>query len=101
MFKDDVTLENLPRGQLAALAKYLGISPFAPDVLLRYQLRSTLNALREDDQELVREGGTATLNRGELEAACESRGMRAIGLSEWQLRRQLDDWCVAADNVAA
>ena len=32
LFTDDVTIENVPRAQLAAVAKYLGLSPFTPEV---------------------------------------------------------------------
>jgi LETM1 and EF-hand domain-containing protein 1 len=77
--------------QLAALAKYLGISIYAPEPILRYQLRSQLNTIKADDKDLAQEG-TATLSRAELEQACEARGMRVSGLSDWILRRQLDDW---------
>jgi hypothetical protein len=91
LFKDELTVDNLPRGQLAALGKFLGISPFAPEPLLRFQLRVKMKAIREDDRDLVEEG-TAALDKGELEAACEARGMRAIGLEEADLRRQLDEW---------
>lgn len=39
LFRDEITVDNLPRGQLAALAKFAGLSPFAPEPLLRLQVR--------------------------------------------------------------
>jgi LETM1 and EF-hand domain-containing protein 1, mitochondrial len=91
LFKDEITVENLPRGQLAALAKYIGLSPFAPEPLLRYQLRIKIKSIKEDDRDLLEEG-TGALTLSELQAACEARGMRALGLTSDALRRQLDDW---------
>jgi len=120
MFRDEVTLDNLPRGQvkwanrsvggwefatgmehapfppprpmqLAALAKFVGISPFAPETLLRFQLRSKMRDIREDDKDLFLEG-TQELTAAELQAACEARGMQAIGLKLDAMRAQLDEW---------
>lgn len=56
LFRDEITVDNLPRGQLAALAKYAGLSPFAPEPLLRMQLRLKLKAIKE-----VRGGGCVRL----------------------------------------
>lgn len=84
-------MDNLPRGQLAALAKFAGLSPFAPEPLLRLQLRLKMRAIREDDRDLAEEG-TDGLSTSELQAACEARGMRAVGLPEAALRVQLNEW---------
>jgi LETM1 and EF-hand domain-containing protein 1 len=91
LFKDDLTLDTLPRGQLATLAKYMGLSPFIPDPVLRLQLKKRLADLKEDDALLYREG-TQGLTKAELKAACDSRGMRSVGLSESLYREQLDEW---------
>jgi LETM1 and EF-hand domain-containing protein 1, mitochondrial len=93
LFRDDVTIENVPRAQLAAVAKYLQLSPFTPEPLLRIQLRMKLRAIKEDDALLAKEG-TADLTPDELLAACEARGMRASGLAggDAEYRQQLDDW---------
>ena len=34
LFRDELTLDTLPRGQLATLAKFIGLSPYAPAALL-------------------------------------------------------------------
>lgn len=91
LFRDEITVDNLPRGQLAALAKFAGLSPFAPEPLLRLQLRLKMRAIREDDRDLAEEG-TDGLSTSELQAACEARGMRAVGLNEAALRVQLNEW---------
>lgn len=91
LFKDEITLDNMERGQLAVLAKYMGLSPFTPEPVLRYQLRSALRAIKEDDADLAQEG-TASLTPDELRSACEMRGMRAADLPEWALRSQLNEW---------
>ena len=91
LFKDEITLDNMERGQLAVLAKYMGLSPFTPEPILRFQLRAALRAIKEDDADLAREG-TASLTVEELKSACEMRGMRAADLPEWALRAQLDEW---------
>jgi hypothetical protein len=92
LFKDELTLDTLPHGQLVTLAKYVGLSPFAPDPLLRHQLKVRMKELREDDVFLMREGGAKRLTKDELKAASEARGMRAVGLAEEQYAAQLDEW---------
>lgn len=91
LFKDEVTTDTLPRGQLITLAKYMGISPFLPEVVLRAQLRAKLSEMNADDRLLASEG-TGDMSKEELKAACEERGMRAVGLSHAQYRAQLDEW---------
>ena len=46
----------------------------------------------DDDRMIMSEGGTSNLSRSELEAACEARGMRVVALSDYSLKRQLDEW---------
>jgi LETM1 and EF-hand domain-containing protein 1 len=95
LFKDELTLDTLPKMQLAPLAKYCGFSPFAPEAVLRVQLRQHFKALAEDDTLLAAEG-TAGMSRDELKSACEARGMRAVGLTPQQYRAQLDEWLALA-----
>jgi LETM1 and EF-hand domain-containing protein 1 len=91
MFTDDVTLDNLPRGQLAAVAKYCDISPFLPEVLMRMQIRSRLSSLKADDRSMYKDG-TDSMPLEELREACEARGMPVEDLDTPSLRRQLDEW---------
>ena len=39
--------------------------------------------------QLIQKEGVGSLNKSELQAACQARGMRAIGMSEERLKSQL------------
>ncbi len=90
-FKDELTLENSNRGQLANLCMYMGLPPFGSDAFLRFQLRSHLRSVTHDDQRILWEG-LHTLDKKELQEACRERGMRAIGLTKEGYRRQMRQW---------
>ena len=92
LFKDELTLDTLPHSQLVMLAKYAGLNPFVPDGILRSQLRKKVIEIKADDVMLLHEGGGERLTKAELKAACETRGMRAVGLTEAQYATQLDEW---------
>mmetsp|Transcript_4731 Transcript_4731/g.6704 ORF Transcript_4731/g.6704 Transcript_4731/m.6704 type:complete len:700 (-) Transcript_4731:1573-3672(-) len=96
-FRDELTLDNLKRAQLAVLCRYMGLRPFGPDDLLRFQLRTAIRALRDDDQRIVYEG-LDSLTRQEMQEACAERGMRAVGLTKQQYRAQLEQWLELAAN---
>ncbi|KAI6150276.1 LETM1-domain-containing protein [Pisolithus tinctorius] len=64
LFDDDLTLDNLSRHNLGAI-------------------RSRLRNLRRDDQSIDAE---------ELQAACQSRGIRTSGVSPARLRDELSTW---------
>lgn len=91
LFKDELTLNNMPRGQLATLAKYLNLSVFVPDSILRLQLAHKMKSLKQDDILLWKEG-VDSLTLAEVKSACNARGMRAIGLQEEEYRQQLTEW---------
>ncbi|CAK9020552.1 Mitochondrial proton/calcium exchanger protein (Leucine zipper-EF-hand-containing transmembrane protein 1) [Durusdinium trenchii] len=91
LFSDELTSDNMSRSQLVTLCKYMGLTPYGGDQFLRFQLRSKINSLREDDASIYFEGVEA-LNLLELKQACEDRGMRATGLTMHQLRTQLKRW---------
>eukprot|EP01138_Halocafeteria_seosinensis_P016465 gb/GECG01016796.1/.p1 GENE.gb/GECG01016796.1/~~gb/GECG01016796.1/.p1 ORF type:complete len:824 (+),score=150.64 gb/GECG01016796.1/:1-2472(+) len=97
LFKDEVTLDNVSRAQLVALAKYMGLNPYGTDALLRFQLRNKIRSIKADDKHIIWEG-VSNLSRDELKAACEERGMRATGLSEEDYRRQLEQWLELSVN---
>ena len=96
-FGDELMLDNLPRAQLVNLCRYMGITPFGTDALLRFQLRSSIRALRQDDRRIVYEG-LDSLTRQEMQEACADRGMRSVGLTKQQYRDQLDQWIELAAN---
>ncbi|XP_055510004.1 mitochondrial proton/calcium exchanger protein isoform X2 [Leucoraja erinacea] len=91
LFEDNLTLDNLTRPQLVALCKLLELQSIGTNNFLRFQLIMKLRAIRADDQ-LIAEEGVQTLNVNELQAACRTRGMRALGVTEERLQNQLKQW---------
>jgi hypothetical protein len=49
-FEDEFTLDNLPRPQLVALCKYMGIPTFGTNAFLQFQLENALAKIKEDDK---------------------------------------------------
>ncbi|ODN05624.1 LETM1 and EF-hand domain-containing protein 1, mitochondrial [Orchesella cincta] len=91
LFEDEITLDSLSRPQLLALSRVIEIPAFGTSTMLRFQLRMKLRRLAIDDKTIEREGIDA-LDLPELQNACKARGMRAVGVPEDRLRRQLDQW---------
>ena len=90
-FKDELTLANINRPQLVSMCQYMGLQPFGADAFLRFQLRTKLRAIKEDDRRILWEG-IESLTMLELREACNERGMRTIGLTEYGYKRQLQEW---------
>ncbi|KAG2020342.1 MRS7 family protein [Coprinopsis cinerea AmutBmut pab1-1] len=91
LFDDDLTLDNLSRPQLVSMSRYMGLNAFGTDNFLRGQIRTRLLHLRRDDQ-LIDSEGVDTLSTSELQAACQSRGIRTGGISPARLREELTTW---------
>ena len=91
LFRDEVTLDNIPRPQLVSLCKYMGLTPYGPDVFLRSQLRRQLRAIEADD-ELIMKEGIDTLSLDEIKQACMERGMRASGVPAYLYKKHLVQW---------
>ncbi|KAI6103562.1 LETM1-like protein-domain-containing protein [Pisolithus sp. B1] len=91
LFDDDLTLDNLSRPQLVSMCRYMGINAFGTDNFLRGAIRSRLRNLRRDDQAIDAEG-VDSLSVAELQAACQSRGIRTSGVSPARLRDELSTW---------
>jgi len=91
LFDDDLTLDNLSRPQLVSMCRYMGINAFGTDNFLRGAIRSRLMNLRRDDQAIYSEGVDELLT-SELQAACQSRGIRTTGVSPARLRDELTTW---------
>jgi len=89
--EDDLTLDNMGRMQLMNLCKYMGVSPYGSNDLLRFYLRHRIRALKEDDQRIIWEG-ISSLTKMELREACRERGMRSTGLSKEAYRTSLQQW---------
>lgn len=91
LFEDEITLDSLSRPQLTAICKVLEVGSLGTNNFLRFQLRMKLRNLAADDRMIQREGVKA-LTLAELQSACRARGMRAYGVSELQLKSQLEEW---------
>ncbi|KAF8447460.1 LETM1-like protein-domain-containing protein [Boletus edulis BED1] len=79
LFDNDLTLDNLSRPQLVSMCHYMGINAFGTDNFLRGAILSRLMNLRRDDQAIYAEG-VDELSTSELQAACQSRGIRTTGV---------------------
>ncbi|KAG6334375.1 hypothetical protein ID866_4714 [Astraeus odoratus] len=91
LFDDDLTLDNLSRPQLVSMCRYMCINAFGTDNFLRGAIRARLTNLRRDDQAIDTEG-VDSLSVSELQAACQSRGIRTSGVSPARLRDELSTW---------
>ena len=91
IFKDNITLDRLPRAQLVAMCRFMQLRTFGSDSYLRFQLQSKLSQLQRDDQSILWEG-LDSLSISELKQACEDRGMRATGMLKKDYQRQLQSW---------
>lgn len=91
LFEDEITLDSLNRQQLTALCRVLEINTLGTSAFLRFQLEMKLRNLAADDR-VIKKEGLEFLNLSELQNACRARGMRAYGLSEDQLKQQLQEW---------
>ena len=91
IFKDDLTLDNLSRPQLVAITRYMNLSTFGTDMMLRYQIRHRMRQIKRDDRAISFEG-VESLSVPELQMACASRGLRTHGVSPGRLRDDLQMW---------
>ncbi|KAL8889653.1 MAG: hypothetical protein Q9215_003112 [Flavoplaca cf. flavocitrina] len=91
IFKDDLTLDNLSRPQLVAMARYMNLNAFGTDMLLRYQIRRRMRQIKLDDRAIWYEG-VDSLSVPEVQNACASRGLRTQGMSPGRLRDDLQMW---------
>jgi len=91
LFSDELTLDNLGRTQLVAMCRFLQLSTFGTDAVLRYSLRKRLQAIKADDR-MIKAEGLSTLTYEELRSACQARGLRWSGETVFGMRRQIVDW---------
>lgn len=91
LFSDDITLDNVGRPQLVNMCKYMGLSPYGTDSLLRFQLRRQMENIKKDDL-AIRQEGLDSLSYQELISACRTRGMRTTGLTMAGYKRNLKQW---------
>ena len=50
LFEDEITLDNMERGQLVALCRLIELPPIGTTAILRFQLEMKLRQLRIDDK---------------------------------------------------
>ncbi|KAF8323199.1 LETM1-domain-containing protein, partial [Clavulina sp. PMI_390] len=91
LFDDELTLDNLSRPQLVSICRYMGLNAFGTDQFLKYQIRNRLQHIKRDDT-LIQSEGVEALSTAELQAACQSRGVRTLGVSPSRLRDNLNQW---------
>ncbi|PSK60111.1 LETM1 domain-containing protein mdm28, mitochondrial [Elsinoe australis] len=91
IFKDDLTLDNLSRPQLVGICRYMSQPTFGTDAMLRYHIRHRMRQIKRDDRAIAYEG-VESLSVPELQAACQSRGLRTQGMSPGRLRDDLHMW---------
>ncbi|CCK72725.1 ribosome-binding protein MDM38 KNAG_0L01040 [Huiozyma naganishii CBS 8797] len=91
MFKNDSVLDNLSRTQLTAMSKFMSVTPFGTDNMLRYHIRHKLKKIIQDDKTIDYEG-VDHLTKDELYTACVSRGVKAYGVDQDVLRDHLRAW---------
>jgi LETM1 and EF-hand domain-containing protein 1 len=91
LFDDDLTLDNLSRPQLVSICRYMNVNAFGTDNFLKFQIRSRLENMRIDDA-LIHNEGVDSLSTKELQHACQSRGIRTLGVSPARLREELEKW---------
>ncbi|KAF9582202.1 hypothetical protein BGW38_000518, partial [Lunasporangiospora selenospora] len=91
LFHDELTLDNLTRPQLVSMCRYMNLNAFGTDNYLRYQIRNKMSSIRQDDKLIMAEGVDSLTTR-ELQAACQSRGIRTGGVSPARLRSELSQW---------
>jgi len=69
----------------------MNINAFGTDNFLRGTIRGRLTQLRRDDLQIDSEG-IESLSTSELQHACQSRGIRTLGVSPSRLRIELSTW---------
>ena len=53
LFKDDITLDNMSRDHLLALAKLLELNTIGTNKMIAFQLRMKLRQLKADDKVII------------------------------------------------
>lgn len=91
MFKDDLILDNVSRGVLMAMAKYINLKPYGTDQILRYRIRHKMLKIKEDDK-LIQYEGIDSLTSVELQQACAIRGIRIHSATPGQMKHWLSEW---------
>ena len=97
LFEDEITLDNMTRGQLIAVCRLLDLTPIGTNAFLRFQIEMQMRKLKADDVIIAKEG-VENMTVAELQVACKDRGMRALGLTKDKLVMQLRQWIELSTN---
>jgi len=97
LFEDEITLDNMTRGQLIAVCRLLDLTPIGTNAFLRFQIEMQMRKLKADDVIIAKEG-VENMTVMELQVACKDRGMRALGLTKDKLVMQLRQWIELSTN---
>lgn len=84
-------MDNVSRPQLVGICKYMSLTTFGTDTMLRYHVRHRMRQIKRDDKAIAYEG-VESLSVPELQAASQSRGLRTQGMSPGRLRDDLGVW---------
>ncbi|KAJ2453970.1 LETM1 domain-containing protein ylh47, partial [Coemansia sp. RSA 2337] len=76
---------------LVSICRFMGVNAFGTDNYLRYQITNRMRYIRADDKVICGEG-IESLSVPELQSACQSRGIRIIGVSPARMREELNQW---------
>lgn len=100
-FTDEFTIDGLGRSQLSAMAEAMGIgvSQYASDGMVRFQIRRNLRIIQADDRKLYWEG-VSSLVHDDLVEANDMRGLPHHGMTDDQMRKQLNRWLLLSMNSA-
>ncbi|RWS06734.1 LETM1 and EF-hand domain-containing protein 1-like protein, partial [Dinothrombium tinctorium] len=90
-FKDDFVLNSFSRSQLISLCMLLELKPTGTNDFLRFQLQYLLRLLKADDK-IIQEKRIENLSISELQRACRARCLLTLGVSEDQMKSQLQQW---------
>jgi len=97
LFEDEITLDNMTRGQLVAICRLLELTPIGTNAFLRFQIEMQVRKLKADDVLIAKEG-VEQMTVTELQSACKDRGMRALGITQEKLVLQLKQWIELSTN---
>ncbi|KAG0015293.1 hypothetical protein BGZ81_011763, partial [Podila clonocystis] len=91
LFPNELTLDNLTRLQLLSMCRYMNLNAFGTDAFLRYQIRTQMNSIKEDDKLIMAEG-VDSLTAQELFNACQTRGMCTLDVTSERMKSELVQW---------
>ncbi|KAI8993584.1 LETM1-like protein-domain-containing protein [Pilobolus umbonatus] len=87
----DFDLSRIDRRHLESYCRFMGISDFGTQGILKRRLTQYLDYIMEDDKLIVKEDLVDKLNHAELSKAIEERGMKSGG-DDLSMRKALKYW---------